>query len=543
MTKVQRDKKSSILTIVVSMVSLLLVMAIAFGLAGDNDIEGHFINSDTLYQPSFYQDLIVDGNSIKTWELNPAPNFFPDSILYFTLMGLTHSITWSSFLFFLIQTSLIIILFTLILRAIQLKDYWFKISIISIPILLLFPMVSIFNDDFLFYFYFISNSYHTGSFVTSLLLTFLIIKYLSHLEVKRKINISQLVLICVILILGVLSDRLLISSFAVPVILSLLFTGELNYKKRIIPVISLIMTVLIGTSLGEVIRFTLIKSGLLSIEEPQSFMNFDNIYNSFSIYINQISEYLLEFNFKSLIILISLINLILLIISVFREFRSAESKTNYFFKVFLLTSSLSLIFAPILGGNYTGPDTIRYNYHVFILLLMSSAFFINIPQKVKVHSLKISFGLLASCMALFVFFWGEYSFVNYFNLYPKKAQAADQFSRETGLRYGTGDYWDAKLITMFSREGVVILPTFYNTVPHFHANNKSWFFRKMSDKEEIATFHFSLIDFEEREVQLRNLFNNQVDTISFNGCKFAIHPEYFYNDDLTFSVIQNNSSN
>lgn len=536
-------KKDNILIIVAGLISLLIVMIIAFGLAGDNNIEGHFINSDTLYQPSFYQDLMVNGNSIKTWELNPAPNFFPDSVLYFTLMALTHSITWSSFLFFLIQTLLIIILFMLILRAIQLKDYWFKISIISIPLLLLFPMVSIFNDDFLFYFYFISNSYHTGSFVTSLLLALLIIKYLTYLEVKRKINIPLLVLTCVILILGVLSDRLLIPGFGVPVILSLLFTGGLKYRERIIPMASLIITVLLGTFLGEIIRSTLINNGLLSIEEPQSFMNFDNVYDSFSIYFKQISEYLLEFNFKSLIILISLFNLILLAISVFREYGSTESKTNYFFKVFLLTSSLSLIFAPILGGNYTGPDTIRYNYHVFILLLISSALLFNIPQKAKVHSLKISFGLLVSCIALFIFFWSEYSFINYFNLYPRKAQAADQFARETGLRYGTGDYWDAKLITMFSKEGVVILPTFYNTVPYFHANNKSWYFRKMSDREKNATFHFSLIDFEEREVQLRNLFNNQVDTLSYNGCKFAIHPEYSYNDDLTFSVTQNNSSN
>ena len=38
-----------------------------------------FINSDTLYLPSIYEDVTEFNNTLKKWNLNPAPNFFPDN--------------------------------------------------------------------------------------------------------------------------------------------------------------------------------------------------------------------------------------------------------------------------------------------------------------------------------------------------------------------------------------------------------------------------------------------------------------------------------
>ena len=43
---------------------------------------GVLINSDSLYLPSIYQDITEFGHSLNGWNLNPAPNFFPDMLLY-----------------------------------------------------------------------------------------------------------------------------------------------------------------------------------------------------------------------------------------------------------------------------------------------------------------------------------------------------------------------------------------------------------------------------------------------------------------------------
>ena len=58
-------------------IALFVVLAIVSD-ANVVDYEIHFLNSDTMYLPSIYYDIFKDGNSINTFHLNPAPNFFPD---------------------------------------------------------------------------------------------------------------------------------------------------------------------------------------------------------------------------------------------------------------------------------------------------------------------------------------------------------------------------------------------------------------------------------------------------------------------------------
>jgi hypothetical protein len=47
-----------------------------------------FFNSDALYLPSLYQDIVQRGGSLSQWFLTPAPYFFPDWPLYFAANGL-----------------------------------------------------------------------------------------------------------------------------------------------------------------------------------------------------------------------------------------------------------------------------------------------------------------------------------------------------------------------------------------------------------------------------------------------------------------------
>ncbi len=519
------------------LLALLLIMSLAFGSVSMEVIEGHFMNTDTLYQPSLYQDLIVHDNSISTWTLNPAPNFLPDSLLYFVLMMLTGSLTWSSFLFFLIQTSIILLLFTLILKKCEVKEPWKKTSLIAIPLLILFPLVSWVNGDFLFYFYFISNSYHTGSFVNTLLIIYFIMQFTQSLENREKrarsMVFATLILVCTTL--GVLSDRLLLIGLSIPSLVCLLVVLLLNWKNKRKPLLLVFVLLAAGSYLGDLSRQLLTEHGILDIEEPHSFMNFDNISNSFEIYAAQMKSYLLAFDFKSLVVSLSFVALIVHILSLIKSFRSSRTGSALFFvQLFIVLSSTCLILAPILAGNYTGPDTIRYNYHVFILLIMSFVLIIKLPEKVTSNALKVSLSFLVVSVSVFTFSSNHLQLQAYFNLYPAKAKAADEFARLTGLKYGTGDYWDAKVITLFSKEGVVVVPTFYNTVPYFHANNKRWYF-KNNFNDQKREFEFSIIDFVEREDQLRSIFENNVDTMSAGGYQFAIHPAYTYNEDLTIT--------
>ena len=62
----------------------MLLLLVVFSSFNDSAYN-FFFNSDTLYLPSVYKDLFIDGYGIKGWELNPSPNFFPDMSVYFLL--------------------------------------------------------------------------------------------------------------------------------------------------------------------------------------------------------------------------------------------------------------------------------------------------------------------------------------------------------------------------------------------------------------------------------------------------------------------------
>ncbi|MRW85300.1 hypothetical protein GJ698_14540 [Pseudoduganella sp. FT26W] len=46
-----------------------------------------FFNSDALYLPALYHDVLVRGGHLNQWYLTPAPYFFPDWLLYFGARG------------------------------------------------------------------------------------------------------------------------------------------------------------------------------------------------------------------------------------------------------------------------------------------------------------------------------------------------------------------------------------------------------------------------------------------------------------------------
>lgn len=92
----------------ISLVLILGLFSLVYLDLTEQEIAATYLNTDTLYQPSLYVDLIEHGNELSAWHLNPSPNFFPDMPIYFVLMLLTGgSILWSTFLFSLIQLVLI----------------------------------------------------------------------------------------------------------------------------------------------------------------------------------------------------------------------------------------------------------------------------------------------------------------------------------------------------------------------------------------------------------------------------------------------------
>ncbi len=161
----------NIKTLIIYISSLLIVLSI-FSSVDKNSFEKHFCNSDTLYLPSLYDDLFITHNPISDFYLNSAPNFFPDMIFYFLLKKI--------FNFNVIATAITFASFQIFFLVLLLKSIGNKLSKNSCIIdwglfmMILFAIPSIYEDNFLFTFYWLINSYHLGSFIVSLVLLLLV---------------------------------------------------------------------------------------------------------------------------------------------------------------------------------------------------------------------------------------------------------------------------------------------------------------------------------------------------------------------------------
>ena len=104
--------------------SLILVVFLILSIFSTLDEQSYnwFFSTDTLYLPSIYKDLFIDGGTLDGWHFNPAPNFFPDMLVYFLLMFITGSFLLSTAFFAVMQYVFIIVLFRLVLVQIIQKE-------------------------------------------------------------------------------------------------------------------------------------------------------------------------------------------------------------------------------------------------------------------------------------------------------------------------------------------------------------------------------------------------------------------------------------
>ena len=467
-----RNKQWAILIYALSFIlNLLLVIALFSSLTPD-DIKIYF-NSDTLYLPSLYRDLFIDHNNLRGWHLNSSPNFFPDMTVYFILMFISQNFIFSSFFFSIIQYMGILLLIPFLFRILIPQVCRIFIAL-SVLLMSLFLSVTLMSKDFVFTFYILSNAYHTSAFIMGMICIIITLNYLKEPTTKR------LLLLFFLCFLSILSDRLFIVVYAIPVITIMIFLMKRQHVREVYRV--LLVNVIAVVS-GMAVFMLLDSSNYIIIDRPHRLMDFANIGPSFRILSAQLTEYLFGINFKSLIILLSLLSFTGTIILIFRKNR--KQKEDLFLKFYFLfsvTFTLLVLFMPVIAGNYTGYDTIRYNIYVFYLSvintgIIAAVFFNDRMMNRSVRGIVTSIPVIFSIMLVSVIiieFSGN-GLKQFLNYYPTIARCVDDAAEKEKLLYGVGGYWDAKYITMFSKKGVRIYPVYDDLVPYNHITNENWY--------------------------------------------------------------------
>ena len=145
--------------------------------------------------------------------------------MLFRSMVLTNSITWSAFLFGVIQFLTILFVFSYLINLVL--NTKSQLVYLYNALLLLFLIVNGFwGGDFQFTFHILSNTYHTGPFVCALLSLIFIVKYFN------TSNRKYLIPMILIGILSIISDKLFIIMFTIPIsVVLLLFIYSTDKQK------------------------------------------------------------------------------------------------------------------------------------------------------------------------------------------------------------------------------------------------------------------------------------------------------------------------
>ena len=105
------------------------------------------------------------------------------------IVAVTSNFIIASFVFAVIQYLFLIYLIFRLFKALGLPEAKL-VAALSNLLLMLFFMVSFYSNDFGFTFYLVSNSYHTGAFLMSLLCTILALEYLMNSKIRSLIFLS-----------------------------------------------------------------------------------------------------------------------------------------------------------------------------------------------------------------------------------------------------------------------------------------------------------------------------------------------------------------
>lgn len=453
-----------------------------------------YFNSDTLYMPSIYKDVFIDGTGFKGWHLNGAPNFFPDMLFYCIINWITGNFISACFTYSIIQYVFILFMFYLIYIEFFGKNNLAPITIANL-LMTLFFLTNLRNNDFMFSFLTLSISYHMGAFVMSLIAMFFTFKYYNSSKTR------YLILLFVFSTLGFINDRLFVVMYSLPVFSFIALIFIRTGRKRILFILSSnVLSMLIGYLLFRAIKF----SNYIYIYGLEGkIYNFANMKKCISIMLSEHWNILLEMKNHGIIFILTILSFFLMVYIAIKNIRGIYLKKSIDNKI--LINTLFVLFAssfifitylnPAINGYYLGLAHLRYNIYVLYLGIFSISFLINIVlanygkiQNVINYTLALFFLMVAINHASKIKIGNGLK--EFFNYYPNSVQQIDNVAKENGLKYGISEYWTAKLTTMFSKEDLRVYTVFEKLVPWYHVTNENWYYNTGKGKYGNPEFDF-----------------------------------------------------
>jgi hypothetical protein len=496
-----------------------------------------YFSSDTLYLASIYKDIFDDGTGLTGWNLNGAPNFFPDMFLYFIIKPFFEDFKVAYMVFSVVQYNLILLLIGRLFKSINPKIPEIH-AILFYVIFPIFLLATIWQMSFRYTYDLFSQSYHNGCFINVLAAFNLLFIFL---RTGKKNYLYGLVFFA---IMGAYNDRLFLVIFTVPLlliwVLNFFRIKDQNLKKT--------GYWGIGASIFGFLVFnaTSINGVFRCIGLGQKYMNIKNALPSLEVFLNQHWDFLRLMNLRSSVVVMLILSLVLLIIWLVKTLKTTKGlkqlgtiNTNeFFFTIAILFSMAITTLTPIINGYYVGYACVRYIMLTHFIGIFNLIFAWYLFSRGKGKIIKIGF---ASAFLLFHF----YTIGNFIanksvieNLqkvaqyYPEKVQNLDNFLEKHNLQYGVATYWNAKLCTMLSKNDARVYTTTNSKLSiWYHVMNSNWYYVHDKGKYNNPKFNFVIMDTADMKIS-RKLFGEPIDSALYNGSDYIYYmPEIKFNKE------------
>ncbi len=433
-----------------------------------------FYNSDALYLPSLYKDVISGTGHYSHWFLTPAPYFFPDMPMYAISNFIASDYYYAIPLFFTLQSILFVFAIYKIYSLFFTRTISIEITSFIFAFLYLFPTVS---SHFIFL-----SAFHYGEFLVGLFALYFLLKLLS----ESKIIWLVLFYFIVLSSLAIASDGLYKLHFLLPFFFSIFTLWLMNIldgKKTIVLSIALAFTIFLGNMIHGVLIFNE-RAYSPKLLVSQLSKNVEVLQN---IFINAYQNETISFSLSVVVIVLAVFLIVfknkLLYV---HEKYMLDIRTLFLslFLIFLLIGSLS-VFSLI-----TLPISTRYMIPLFILPLL----FLPIYIQYLSPSAKIKIYLQPLFMILFVvllilILLDSRSKLLHATIYTKYTtplvECVDNFSKDTGATLGIAQYWQSKQLYILSNQNLTLAQVNNNLDPYTWITTEEWYHNK---------YDFALID-------------------------------------------------
>jgi len=439
-----------------SLIAFILLLNLVFLYYSVGDKLWIFYNSDSLYLPYLYQDLITRHGKLSEWIFAATPYFFPDTLIYFILAGISQNLKLSIVLYAITQFTLYYWLIIAIGKKIIKNPNDIAIFHLSALISLLLLAKGYLQQETL-----MMGLISQSHFGTALMFLLGLLLVLNTFSSQSLWNYFFLFVVC---FLTAFSDIIYLVQFFIPAIISL---GIMYYFSNNSPINKIYVKNIWMISLSCVSSYLFYRSKILPI-------HLDTYTNGLRrIYLNELvgGAKKIIYNFSIFYQSNTIVFIFLMLYTVFsvhyltKEFL-CHSRRNlplhaFNFTIILLFSTIifgliSLLFVDnnLMAGNFIG---LRHciPFIIFPVFLGIPIFITMYTHFGKYLSKYFLYVVIVMLSYAYCFIPQGSSLSNIINFYPESVACLDSYANKYHLKNGmTYYFWESRLNSFLSKKNL-----------------------------------------------------------------------------------------